>query len=308
MTIPNTPWTRLAILLVLQCLTAGPAWSQNTGEKSFDVERSRQESIYHGRGEQLLEGYVIDRSLTAYGHALNDGFADSLAGLGPEDRWLDIGAGQGLAILDYFAPSYEAAPVKSGKARVVAMSIEDRRTPRWKQVATVLGTNQLQYLYNKRLREYSAGELGRFQLITDVIGGFSYTEDLTLFMEKVLAMLTVYGNFYSVMQDVRSEQGINKPHYAGAPYLTEIKKADGTDLGICAWLKSISCVEVTCQLKADWVPPIESYRVHKTCNEVNVPKLERVHFQAGTPPERGFRLVTPAPQAPAPGIPAAPVQ
>ncbi len=288
---------RLAILFVLSSLPAGPAWTQSTGSNSFDIERSRQESIYHGRGELRLEGYVIDRSLTAYGHALSDGFAETLASLGAEDRWLDIGAGQGLAILDYFKPAYEAAPAKSRKARAVAMSIEDRRTPRWKQVATVLGTNQLQYLYNKRLREYSAEELGRFQLITDVIGGFSYTEDLSLFMEKVLAMLMVKGHFYSVMQDVRSEQGSNKPHYAGAPYLTEIRNAGGTDIGICAWLKSIRCVEVTCQLRADWVPPIESYRVRKTCNDVSVPKLERVHFQAGTPPERGFRLVTPAPQA-----------
>lgn len=63
---------------------------------------------------------------------------------------------------------------------------------------------------------------------------------------------------------------------------------------MCTWLKSISCVEVTCQARPDWRPPVEVYRIRKTCNEVVVPALEMVHFVAGTPPERFFRLKAPA--------------
>ena len=40
--------------------------------------------------------------------------------------------------------------------------------------------------FGKRLREYSPEEIGQFQVITDVMGGFSYTQDLSLFMEKTL--------------------------------------------------------------------------------------------------------------------------
>jgi hypothetical protein len=47
-------------------------------------------------------------------------------------------------------------------------------------------------------------------------------------------------------------------------------------------------VEVTCEYKPDWKPPIEVYRVHKVCGDVAVPALQPVHFQAGTPPERGY--------------------
>jgi hypothetical protein len=36
--------------------------------------------------------------------------------------------------------------------------------------------------------------------------------------------------------------------------------------------------------------------VRKTCDAVTVPALELTHFEAGTPPERRFRLVTPAPR------------
>lgn len=296
--------TRLLALLLFQFLGTAGALAQNTTTApSLEAERAKQQKIYHGRGELRLEGYVIDRSLSAYVRALQPGFAQSLANLAPEERWLDVGAGQGLAVLDYYAPEYD--PRQAGrrerhikKASAVAMSIEDRRTPRWQQTADTLEPKQLQYVFNKPLREYTTDELGRFQLITDVIGGFSYTENLALFMDKVLSLLTVNGTFYTVAQDVRNEAGSNKPHYAGEPFLTQIKNAAGTDVGICAWLKTIACIEVSCEYKGDWTPPIEAYRIRKTCNAVTVPQMKSERFVAGTPPERVFVLSSPAPAKP----------
>lgn len=205
---------------------------------------------------------------------------------------MDIGAGMGQAILDYCTAVYDLThPERRGKkAQAVAMSIEDRRTPAWHQAAASLGENQLQYLFNRRLREYSLEELGQFQVITDFIGGFSYTENLSLFVEKVLAFLGINGSFYTVLQDVHFEDGSNKPYYTGAPFLTEIAKADGSEVKVCSWLKSIACVEVTCELRTGWKPPIEVYRIHKVCNNVTVPALVPTHYEAGTPPERRFEL------------------
>lgn len=280
----------LAALLSLWCLMPGAAPAQTARGTGFDVEVSRQENIYHGRGRQRPDGYVIDRALDAYAHALAPGFAPALDRLGPQDRWLDIGAGRGLAMLDYYSDAQGGAP--AFKASAVAMSIEDRRTAQWQATAAQLPPGKLRYIHDRRLREYSPAELGRFQLITDVIGGFSYTEDLSLFMETVLGLLAVKGEFYTVLQDVRREQGDNKPHYPGAPFLTEIRE-NGRDIGACAWLKRISCVEVSCHASTDWEPPIESYRVHKVCEAVSVPKLQRTHFTSGTPPERGFTLAAP---------------
>ncbi len=297
--------TRLFALLLLQFLTIASAPAQNTtAPLTLEAERAKQEKIYHGRGELRLEGYVIDRSLSAYVRALPGGFAQSLAHLGPEERWLDVGAGQGLAVLDYYAPEYD--PRQAGrrerqikKGRSVAMSIEDRRTPRWQQTVDTVEPKQLHYVFGKSLREYSVDELGRFQLITDVIGGFSYTENLALFMEKLLSLLTVNGTFYTVAQDVRNEAGSNKPHYAGEPFLSQIKTASGEDIGICAWLKKISCIEVSCEYKGDWTPPLETYKIRKTCDKVTVPQLKADRYVAGTPPERVFLMNSPAP-APVP--------
>ena len=281
-----------AALLILQPLWWGSAHSAEPASPKFDFEVSKQESIYHSHGAQRPEGYVIDRSLSMYAETLSSDFDRVLASLGPNDRWLDIGAGEGQAVLDYWSPAYDAThPARrGGKAQTIAMSIEDRRTPLWHQMAAVLGANQIQYLINKRLREYSLEELGQFQVITDVIGGFSYTQSLALFMEKVLGFLTLNGSFYTVLQDVNSEAGTNKPFYQGAPYLTEIKNADGSEVKVCAWLKSIACVEVTCNLKMGWKPPIEVYGIRKVCSEVIVQALVPIHFQAGTPPERRFQV------------------
>jgi len=287
-------------LLALQALWPGAAHAQLSINPKLAEELAKQESIYQGKGEQRPEGYVIDRSLLAYTFTLSPGFDNSLADLGPADRWLDIGAGQGQAVLDYYAPRYdsmhwEGRERRGKKARAVAMSIEDRRTPLWQQTAASLEEGKIQYLFGKRLREYTREELGRFQLITDVIGGFSYAVDLSLFIEKTLALLTVNGNFYTLLQDVQSEDGTNRPHYAGATYLTEITKADGSKLRVCPWLKTISCVEVTCELRTEWKPAIEVYHIRKTCDKVSVPPLQPVHYEAGTPPERGYRLANPVP-------------
>lgn len=261
-------------------------------------ELSRQREIYRSRGDATPSGYTIDRSLLTYTQGLASGFRRSLAELGRDDRWLDIGAGEGRAVIDYVTSRYEAyfdgfeaRPRADERARVVAMSIEDRRTHRWHEASKTLPPGQIEYLFGKSLSEYRTEELGRFQLITDVIGGFSYTARLSVFMENTLAALAVDGSFYTVLADVHSEKTANPPHYAGSPHLTRINAPDGSELKVCSWLKRIGCAEVTCEFKPGWTPPIETYRIRKICTNVTVPALVLEHFESGTPPERRFRLV-----------------
>ena len=287
--------TRTAALSILAILLLGACHSEEIGGAKFNEEASKQETIYKSQGEQRPSGYVIDRSLSSYAETLVPEFGILLAGLGPNDRWLDIGAGMGQAILDYFDPKYGASQPAGqrsheSKAQAVAISIEDRRTSDWHQTVARVGEKRMQYLFDKRLRDYSFAELGKFQIVTDVIGGFSYTEYLSLFVEKVLGFLVLNGSFFTVLQDVHSADGKNKPYYEGSPYLTEIANASGSEVRVCSWLKSITCVEVTCELRTEWKPPIEVYQIRKVCNEVTVPALELVHYAAGTPPERGFQL------------------
>lgn len=257
---------------------------------------SRQQDIYRSRGAATPTGYTIDRALETYARGLNAGFLRTLAGLGSGDRWLDIGAGEGRAVIDYITAPAHAMPdgfePRGGpRGKALAMSIEDRRTDQWHRALTGLPGGQMEYIFGKPMGEYASGELGQFQLITDVMGGFSYTTRLSTFMERALEVLTVNGNFYTVLADVHAESTSNPPHYAGDPHLTRIVAADGSEVKICSWLKRIGCVEVTCEFKSDWTPPIESYRIRKVCADVRVPALQLVDFRSGTPPERRFMLI-----------------
>jgi hypothetical protein len=290
--------TRIVALLLLQSLWTPAAHSQQPGGSAFEQEAKKQDAIYQSRGENVPSGYVVGRSLLSYVSTLPAGFDRSLANLGPSDRWLDIGAGEGNAVLDYYTELYdsmhwEGRERRGKKAQAVAISIEDRRTPEWHQTAARLAPNQIRYLHGKRMREYPPGELGRFQLITDVIGGFSYTRYLSVFMENVLSILELNGTFFTLLLDVRPETEPDPALYRDLLFLTEIENADGSDVKVCSWLKRITCVQVTCELNTELKRPIELYRIQKVCDKVAVPSLLPLSYEAGTPPPRRYRLVSP---------------
>ena len=286
--------THLAVLIVIafQALELGAAWSQEPAPARIDEEIDKQQKIYRSRGAEVPRGYVTDRGLSEYAGFLPTGFCEALGSLGSSDRWLDIGAGDGQAILDYYAPEDIAAPAKKcagpgAKARAVAMSIEDRRTDKWHQQAAKLGDDRMQYVSGKRLRDYAPEELGRFQIITDVFGGFSYTEDLSRFVDKVLSLLQVGGAFYTLVPGVHLENAKDK---LGILYLTELEDAAGRPLKVCSWLKQTACAQVTCESKSDWKRPTELIKIEKVCSDVSVPRMKLLEFVAGYPPDRRFQL------------------
>ena len=281
----------LAVLVVIVLQGRG-GWSQELAPPRLDEEFAEQEKIYRSRGADVPSGYVTSRALSDYVQLLPSGFCDALRSLGSSDRWLDIGAGSGQAILDYYSPKEDAAPAGkcvrlSGKASAVAISIEDRRTDKWQQQAASLGGDRIRYLSGKRLRDYSGEELGKFQIITDVFGGFSYTESLSLFVEKVLSLLEIGGVFYTLVPGVHLENAKDK---LGILYLTELEDAVGRPLKVCSWLKQTACAEVTCESKSDWKRPTELINMRKVCSGVSVPRLKLWEFDAGYPPARRFQL------------------
>jgi SAM-dependent methyltransferase len=290
----KTAGARLAVLIVIiQALGLRAGWSQEPVQPRINEEFLKQEKIYRSRGaSDGRRVYTTDRGLSRYAEHLPSGFCDTLGRLGRSDRWLDIGAGEGQAILDYYLPEDAAAPAEkcrgSGpRARAVAISIEDRQTDAWKQLAASLGDDRIRYLSGKRLRQYSPEELGKFQIITDVYGGFTYTEDLSQFVDKVLRLLEVGGGFYTLATGVHLEDGKDK---LGILYLTELEDAFGRGVKVCSWLKKISCVEVTCESKSDLKRPTQLIKIRKVCNDTSVPRMKLVEFEAGYPPGRCFQL------------------
>jgi len=287
----KTAGTGVAVLIVLQVFGLGAVWAQELGEPRLDEEIAKQEKIFQKRGADVPSGYITNRGLSDYAELLPTGFCDALGRLGSSDRWLDIGAGAAQAILDYYAPegdppSGEKCARSVSKARAVAMSIEDRRTDKWREQAANLGDDRLRYLTGKSLRHYSVEELGKFQIITDVFGGFTYTADLSRFVEKVLSLLEVGGVFYTLVPGVHLEGGDK----LGVFYLTELENAAGRPEKVCSWLKQTAGVQVTCESKSDWKRPTELIKVEKVRSDVSVPRMKLLEFVAGYPPDRRFQL------------------
>src|SRR5687768_3568330 len=293
----KTAATGLAVLIVIavQVLGLEVGGSQEPAPIRIDEEFAKQEKIYRSQGADVPSGYVTNRGLLDYADLLPSGFCDALGKLGSADRWLDIGAGDGQAILDYYGGADDAAPAQNcvrfgAKARAVAVSIEDRRTDNWLQAAVRLGADRIRYLSGKRLRDYSREVLGKFQLITDVYGGFSYTDDLPKFLETVLSSLEIEGVFHTVVQNVLLENGKDnlKPWYQ-----TALVDAGGHDVKVCSWLKQTTCVKVVCESKTDWDSPTELINIRKICSDVSVPGMKLLQYQAGNPPGRRFQLEPP---------------
>ncbi|HEY1232232.1 MAG TPA: class I SAM-dependent methyltransferase [Candidatus Binatia bacterium] len=281
--------SRLALVILITLQSLGAAWVQEPVQPRIDEEFGKQEKIYHRHG---TASYVANRGLSNYAEVLPKGFCNALGSLGGSDRWLDIGAGEGQAILDYYAAqdapaSAEMCGGSGPKANAVGISIEDRRTDKWKQQAARLGDDRLRYLSGKRLRQYSLEELGKFQLITDVYGGFTYTENLSGFIEKALSLLEIGGALYTVLPAVHLEDGTDK---LGTWYKTELVDATSRPIKVCSWLKQAACTDVSCESKANWDEPTQLIKIRKVCSGVSVPRTNLVEYTAGTPPGRRFQL------------------
>ena len=285
-------WTataaRLAVVIVVAGQLLGAAWIQEPVQPRIDEQFEKQEKIYRRQGAR---SYTANRGLARYAEVLHSGFCAALGRLGGSDRWLDVGAGEGRAILDYFSPQNDAAHKNCGgtgpKAAAVAVSIEDRRTNDWKEQSARLGGDRLRYLFGKRLREYSLEQLGRFQVITDVYGGFTYTENLSQFVEKVLSLLPVGGTFYTVLPAVHLEDGTDK---LGTWYKTELVDAVSRPVKVCSWLKQTTCAKVGCETMKDADEPTQLIEIKKVCSETAVPRTNLVEYSAGSPPNRRFQL------------------
>ncbi|MGE5218257.1 MAG: hypothetical protein ACM3SP_14750, partial [Chloroflexota bacterium] len=256
----------------------------------IDEQFAKQEKIYRRRGG--AGSYVTNRGLSDYAEVLPHDFCNAVGKLGSSDRWLDIGAGEGQAIVDYYAPRADGASAEKcggsgSKARTVAISIEDRRTDKWKKRAASLGDHRMRYLSGKHLRHYSSEELGKFQIVTDVYGGFTYTENLSRFVEKVLSLLEIGGAFYTVLPAVHLEDGTDK---LGTWYRTELVDAASRPVKVCSWLKRTSCTKVTCESMPDADEPTQLIKIRKVCSDVSVPSTNLVEYIAGAPPGRRFQL------------------
>jgi len=156
-----------------------------------------------------LGAHINDRSLRAYGEALGPEFIAKLNSLGPEDTWVDLGAGSDLALVQYLTlesvPGFELPPVNQ-RAQVVSIGVD---TPDPILLPDV--RRDFQKVLKRRGKSvYRQLQRGKFfsqiplrvirsleaSLMTSVQGILSYTENLPESLARALAGMRDGGSLF----------------------------------------------------------------------------------------------------------------
>jgi len=148
---------RIVVVFVLQALWPGMSHSEEPASPKINEELSKQEAIYRSTENKCLRVIPSTDRLRCTPKVCPPISTTHWQALAPKiDGWILEQAGARPYWIttppDYDLAHPEGQERRGGKAHAVAMSIEDRRTPLWQQNAAGLGANQIQYLFNRRLR------------------------------------------------------------------------------------------------------------------------------------------------------------
>jgi SAM-dependent methyltransferase len=151
-------------------------------QEAFDAE----ENVLIGREVLETNNFRVNSSLTAYEKVLGTPFTKALAGMGEKNRWLDGGAGEANAMIEYLE--------QGGKGQCTAAGFEIPSGAKG-SVADAIRRFEGRFFYASG-KLFSAmdqsdlhGGVGDFDLITDLNGVLYYTETPARDLEKYLLLL-----------------------------------------------------------------------------------------------------------------------
>lgn len=253
----------LTLLFLSLPVQAGPITCINSLRVSF--------SIFFNR-------FNIERLLEHYKYLLGDDFRKKLASLNtPEHHWIDSGAGLGYATGEY---------VKSEEGSRTHVTAISRYVPLLKReylggigwfpikyIRKIESETQgrLRFLSGKPFEKISNAEIGKADLITDLLGTFSYSEDPSTVLQKYLDLLKPDGELYLYLGNGSRSTVSDPSNLNGYSFISQ-------------WLTNIQGINAE-------VTSNGTVRITKTTMEVKVPQLKMLHTTADSPPIRKYAPV-----------------
>lgn len=247
--------------------------------------------------------FTVNRSLAIYSAHFpfknTTTLMDVVTQLPLGSKWIDMGAGQGNALVD---------GLKANQGITEGIAISYSRPPSAKDDHEVPG--RFQYIDGDFVENLaSAGELDQWMnqvdLITDVFGPLSYSEQLPQLLQIYVDLLKRNGTaVFNLMAERNYEPLIgNSMNLLDEPMPLNPVMKNGRYLsdGIVNWLRTIAGIEVI--EVAEFKLPYGQYweksfaiKIRKTESHVAVPNnLRTKTYEASAPPKRTFEL-TPAGQ------------
>lgn len=240
-----------------------------TAAKSYTSQELGQRTREFARTSRLLafNWFVTNRGLNEYSWEFTNqksgglSFKDKVKSLKSGARWLDAGAGRANAQLELLAtiPNFDDSP------ELVAVAV---KKPFFVKLPK---TNKMSYLSGRFLEDITDAELGSFDIITDFFGPTSYAKDSIEIVNKYLRLIRSHGDIF-----------ISFPMEATV-YRPALSKYQSLSRWIAEQLLSVGDFEV--EVYNGQVIRIKP--LGKT--EYQLPMLEQVRFESGTPPIRIYQ-------------------
>lgn len=190
---------------------------------------------------------------------LEKSFPEALSRLGPDEIWLDLGAGKGKAGIEFLRSFSDLK--KAPRVALIAYKLD-----RWLPFPSMEG--KLITRDGQTFETMDFSHFGKVDLITDVYGVLSYSQDFHAALSKAFHLLNEGKSLY-LYTDVSK---------------TTFTKTDGSVIGLETFLRSIQGLEVTGRLGV--------LKITKQSDQVQIPlfRLIRYHHEE-LPPFRRYRLL-----------------
>ena len=248
----------MKVLFLLYCA----AIFQLGGSSPLESSAFAQPAADHTLCERIIRdgGFRVSRNLDEYEKMFGADFLIRLVNFGRTNAWIDMGAGQGEAQLQYLR--------QGGMATTKAIAFE--RPFKLRQT----DPEHFQFLSGRFLENIPDAEIGHADLITDVYGVLSYTPQLGLALAKYFRFLKVGGALY-VHHDLSK---------------IVIVLGDGRELFLPEWLRTLPGLSVEKVGPSADGEGWNSFRVVHGPGVIELPELELVSSVDGWPPQRIFRV------------------
>lgn len=238
------------------------AMAKQMAQERADTLRQRAEWQI-AKAEHNGERWETTRGLDEYDAVFKGELKKLLATLGPSDHWIDMGSGDGRALLDYY--------LQGGKAHTTGITFE--RKP-----ATAPDPRKMRSLVGRYVEEIPIDEIigpaGKPKVITDLVGPVAYTSDLHKVLsiyEEVLAddgvalivlspmTLVMDGDKGAMIDEWLLEQSKSETIFTRIP----TRNTDGYSLLVMRKVKNFHLPQLDILLYEKGVPPARMYWVNR---------------------------------------------
>lgn len=222
------------------------------------------------RGKIADNAFIVNRTLRgndfSYEAALGPAFIERLNGLRLYDHWIDMGAGDALAIREYLE--------NGGRSVATAVAYVEPTDPAFTAFARSVHANSFRGLFGRYVEDIPTEQLGVATIVSDLMGPLAYSPQMDEIIAKYAETLEVGGEIYTAI-----------------PYQTVVKDAEGNEWlledFIERWIADSEGLELV-----EVVPdePWWGVRMHlrKTSDDVVVPPLTLLHLEPGGPTRRWY--------------------